>query len=350
MNAFRIFLALVLLVASGGCAKVTPLPHINTDYYPQCYQPFVELHEAQVAMRNRTILTTAGGALAGAVTGAVTGFLTGKNLKATLIGTAIGAVGGGIAGFTVAKIREIDDEQQRLAAYRAGMETDLRNASAVELAALRSLKCYVQEFESLRRDFAGKLISKEDFTKRYAEIRTGIVEIGKITSESKTMLVKRDAEFKDALQADAATKKQNAKLTTVEKSRIRHEKQSKRDAAKYTRQNRKKVRQQRKEPGFDENALLQLANLQSELDRLESNAEKTHKKYPEPQQTPQPTAATHTAPAQPKQQPPVSVKEVASVYNNYPDQIASLEAVERQRLLTLEIMGDVASKSGIDMV
>jgi len=351
MKSFHAILVLMVFVLSSGCAKVTPMPQIKPEYYPQCYQPFVELHEAQIAMRNRTMLTTAGGVVSGALAGALTGFLVGKDLKSTLIGTAVGAVGGGIAGFTVAKIREIDDEQQRLVAYRAGMETDLRNASAVELAALRSLKCYVREFESLRRDFARNLISREDFSKRYSEIRTGIVEIGKITSESQTMLVQRDAEFKEALQADAAAQKQKTRLMTVEKSRIQHEKQAKKDAAKYTRENRKKVRQQRKEPGFDEKTSLHMANIESELERLADNAEKTQKKYSAPQPaTPQPKTAKQSAPVQPEQQKPVSMTEVASVYNSYPDQIVSMEALERQRLLTLEIMGDVAAKSGIDMV
>ncbi len=327
-----------------SCAPVAPMPQITSEYYPQCYAPFVELHEAQVAMRNRIIRTTAGSAFAGATAGALTGLLVGMNLKTTLVGGVVGAVGGGLIGFSVAQIKAIEDEKQRLAAYRTGMEVDLLNASAVELAALRSLRCYVREFESLRKDFAENRIRRETFTKRYAEIRTGILEIGKLTAEAQAMLVRRDAEFNEALRTDATSKTRSNKMTTVEKSRGRHERSSQKEVARYRKENRRKIRQQRTDPDFDEESALQLADLQSELNRLETRAAQRQDAHRTNLRTAASDTSTATAP------PPVSMTKVTAVYNNYPEQIVSMEAVEHQRRLTLEIMGDVAEKSGIDMV
>ena len=58
MSALRLPLTLALLclfIPIVGCAPHTAMPKINAEYYPQCYAPFKQLHDAEVSLRNRTV-------------------------------------------------------------------------------------------------------------------------------------------------------------------------------------------------------------------------------------------------------------------------------------------------------
>lgn len=79
MSALRLPLTLALLclfIPIVGCAPHTAMPKINAEYYPQCYAPFKQLHDAEVSLRNRTVGYTAGGAIAGAARGRASGLST----------------------------------------------------------------------------------------------------------------------------------------------------------------------------------------------------------------------------------------------------------------------------------
>lgn len=361
MKSVRLFLLPAFILAflmNQGCAPRTPMPDIKAEYYPQCYTPFKRLHDSQIALRNRTLGYTAGGTAIGAAGGALIGFLSGGSWQSALVGGLTGALSGGLTGYSLAKIQEIKDEQMRWMAYQRTMGADFVNATDVEIAALQSLKCYIQEFEHLQQDFAAQSITKEEFAKRYAEIRTGITEIGKITGDSHTLLVQREAEFRTALHVEAA--KRNAALAplpTVEERRLHQQEQKRRETAKARKAPPRSKRSRSQKPlqirPAEENGSLALAALKTDLNRLEEQAQQDRQKY----QTQFPTEkGIRPAGAETKQVSapvaavPLSMEQVATTYSTYPDKVLQMEAVEQQRELTLEIMSDAASKTGIDMV
>lgn len=338
-----IFMLMVVFLVTTGCAPKTPMPKINAEYYPQCYTPFKQLHESQVALQKRTIGYTAGGAAGGAAAGALLGFLRGGNWQSTLAGGLVGGLAGGMTGYTLAKIQDIKDQQKRMMAYQVSMRADLANSTDVEIAALQSLRCYIQEFEQLQKNYAAKNITKEEFAKRYAEIRTGITEIGKITSDSHIMLVQRDAEFRTALQGEDGI---GQALPTVEQRRTIREQKNQHGAKrkKDLKKNRKKS--PKTEPALESSSLA-MAELKDELDQLQEDAVAKKTQYSAQIQDSQPGSSNASTTRQPE---PVSVQQVAATFNDYPDKVLSMEAVENQRKKTLEIMNDAAIQSGIDMV
>lgn len=340
-----IFMLMVVFLVTTGCAPKTPMPQINAEYYPQCYAPFKQLHESQIALQKRTIGYTAGGAAAGAAGGALIGLIaSGGNWKSALAGALTGALSGGLTGYTLAKIQGIKDQQKRMMAYQVTMRADLANSTDVEISALQSLKCYIQEFEQLQKNYAAKIITKEEFVKRYAEIRTGITEIGKITSDSHTMLVQRDAEFRTALQGENGI---GQAVPTVEERRVMRDKKAQKVAAKRKRDLKMQRRKSSKREPALENSSQAMAQLKDELDRLQEDAVAKKAQYSAQIQEDQPSSSNASTVKRPV---PVSVQQVATTFNDYPDKVLSMESVENQRKKTLEIMNDAAIQSGIDMV
>lgn len=356
MRKVSIFALIFVFLLTTGCASKIAMPKINAEYYPQCYAPFKQLAESQDRLQKRTLGITAAGAIAGAVGGAAIGLITSGDWKRALIGAVAGGISGGLTGYTIAKIHEIKDQQKRMAAYQVSMKADLINATDVEIAALQSLKCYVQEFQQLQKNYAAKLITKEEFTKRYAEIRTGITEIGRITSDSHTMLVQRDAEFRTALYGEGGIQEP---LPTVEQRRAaaaqkQHALQAK--TAKKTVSKKRRGRKGRSRKVVEPapvNPSLEIAELSKELDQAQEEA-RAEKMRREEQNANKPVSATvkssPSGPAQPAPSGAVSMQQVASTYNEYPDRVLRMETVEKQRQKTLEIMNNAALQSGIDMV
>ena len=358
MSALRLPLTLALLclfIPIVGCAPHTAMPKINAEYYPQCYAPFKQLHDAEVSLRNRTVGYTAGGAIAGAAGGALLGFLlSGGKWEYALAGGVAGGLSGAATGYTMAKLQGIKDDQKRLLAYKRSMDIDMANATEVELAALQSLKCYIQEFEQLQKGLAEQTVTREEYAKRYVEIRTGITELGKITGDSQLLLAQRDAEFRTALQAEATQQNTSLKpLPTVDERRAQHLKQQKKTAAKVRKHPKQKRGKSAAQP--EASASLAIADLKNEIQALEEQAQNDRQRYQPQKETPAQPAATavEPTPATPKATPavlPVSVDQVAETYDAYPTKVLQMEAVERQRQRTLEIMSDAAAKTGIDMV
>ncbi len=341
IHKLSVFALLFVFLLTTGCAVKTPMPKINAEYYPQCYAPFKKLHESQVALQKRTIGYTAGGAVVGAFGGALLGLLRG-NWQSVVIGGVTGAVAGGMTGYNLAKIQDIKDEQKRMMIYQVSMRADLVNSTEVEIAALQALKCYIQEFENLQREYAEKRITKEEFSKRYAEIRTGITEIGKITSGSHTMLVQRDAELRTALQKEKGLEQP---LPTVEERRaIKNQKVHK--AAVKSRKKRQRSRGKTPHVPAPETSSLAMAELKGELDQLQEEAVTKKAQYNIENQK-----NGEAANGSKEQKPaPVSMQQVAATFNDYPDNVLRMETVEQQRKKTLEIMDNAAMQSGIDMV
>jgi hypothetical protein len=292
--------------------------------------PFKRLHEAEVSLRNRTVGYTAGAAVIGAAGGAALGFLlSGGKWEYALAGGIAGGISGAATGYSMAKVQGIKDEQKRLRAYKTSMDIDMANATEVELAALQSLKCYVQEFEQLQKSLAEQTITKEDFAKRYAEIRTGITELGKITNNSQVLLAQRDAEFHTVLLTEAMQQNTSLQpLPTVEERRSQRQAQQNKPAAK-TRKRQKRS----KSAAPEASASLAMANLKNEIQALEAQAYSDQQKYQEAQKTPSAAApaptthATATPPAEPAAAAPaqtVSINHVVETYNAYPDKVLQM--------------------------
>lgn len=345
LNSSKFVFILVLSLCLSACAPKTPMPNINAEYYPQCFAPFKELQEHQSRLQRRVTGYTAAGVATGAAVGALTGLLTG-NWRGAIAGAITGAVVGGLTGFNLAKIEEIKDENRRLVAYRDVIGADLVNATDVEITALRSLKCYVQEFERLQLDYAAQRITKEDFAVRYAEIKSGINELGKITGEAKTLMTQRDMEMRAAIYKESAKSNPNAEaLPSLEQRRMERDRAAQAEIAKRKKSQRKQ--RKRKAPNLEEaSSSIAMSELNAELDKLTAEAQADKVKYQEQKLVPPTSQAEKSSAAV----VPVNIAQITAAYDQYPDKVLQMEAVEQQRLRTLEIMNEAAAKTGIDMV
>ncbi len=209
--------AIVFCVQLCSCAAVQQMPRIHAVYYPQCAEPFRELEQAQKDLIRRTVVA----AVLGASGGALIGALTTKNAKGALVGGLLGGLVGGAAGYVTGKQNQIRDVRERLKSYRLDMRTDISNMSRVEMYAMMSLQCYIREFRSLLGDFKARRITRDEFSKRYAEIRNALQQIGGLLDEAHAQSVRRDREYREALASERALAgkrpKGNRSLAAAEK-------------------------------------------------------------------------------------------------------------------------------------
>lgn len=321
LNRFFLISIVIFSISITSC-----LPHLEIldsmkpNYYPQCYQPFADLENAQDDLIKRTII----GAGVGAVSGAAIGFLSGDT-KGAIIGGSAGLLAGTAIGYGLGKRSQIKNDKERMRSYQADMNADMRNASRVEQYAMASLQCYTREFNDLLVQYKAGKMSKAEVQARYSEIREGMNYISEILVNSKNELLKRDDEYRAAFEAEAKAKnKAVPKVASLEKKRER--------AAK------KRLTTARKGNGSKE-----LHRVTEEVNQRKIQAERKAQKV-EQQEAAQVAAAE-------KNEKGSNVNALSKYYEKqYLDSVVSLEEAENVNQRTLTAISEAAQHAGIDMV
>ncbi len=177
---------LTLCLLSAGCASKYGPQLTQVNYYPQCYRPVAELRQDESSVNTSTGVGAAGGALLGALIG---GLATGK-WEGAAVGAVAGTAGGAVAGHaygTSHYLRQIDGET-------AGMN----RASA---AARVATQCYDRQFKEAATALKTGRITRQDFTDRYTEIRSGLEETSRILKETASAMAEKDQEYQRVLAA-----------------------------------------------------------------------------------------------------------------------------------------------------
>lgn len=322
LNRFLLIPLVILSLLMPACMpKIPGLNQMKPEYYPQCYQPFADLEKAQDELIKRTVI----GAGVGALGGAALGFLKTGNAKGALIGSGVGLIAGTALGYGFGKMKQIQDDRERMRSYQADMNADMRNASRVEQYAMASLQCYTREFNSLLSQYKAGQITKAEMQTRYTEIRRGMKYISEILANSKNELLKRDGEYREAFEAEAKAKNKTApKVISLEKKRVH--------AAKRQPSNKSKS------SGGNE-----LSQITAEVNRRKIQAERKVQKVEQ-------LEAAQVAVVE-KKRGTSSINNISRYYEKqYLDSVVSLEEAESLNQRTLTAMSVAAQHAGIDMV
>lgn len=336
-----VVLLLGVSLSMAGCVPQPKLPQMDVHYYPQCYQPFVDLQASQDALVKRTLISAAVGGAGGAVAGAVA---TG-NYKGALIGGLVGLIGGGAVGYASGKMKEHKDDQERMRSYQADMNADMRNASRVEQYALASLQCYTREFDSLLIQYKYGSVTKEEVQARYKEIREGMSQISLIIARSKSELVTRDKEYREAFAAEAKAQKsvvpQVASLD-VHRQQVKQREQLEK-TKKVTTPGKKRARRSKPPVAAQQQGgQTELHVAGNEIEKRMTQAE-ARTRIIEMQERSQSAVSAGAAPK--------NLEGVSTYYEKqYLDSVVRLEEVESMNERTLAVMSRAAQNAGIDMV
>ena len=322
LNRFLLIPLVILSLLMPACMpKIPGLNQMKPEYYPQCYQPFADLEKAQDELIKRTVI----GAGVGALGGAALGFLKTGDAKGALIGSGAGLIAGTALGYGFGKMKQIQDDRERMRSYQADMNADMRNASRVEQYAMASLQCYTREFNSLLSQYKAGQITKAEMQARYTEIRRGMKYISEILVNSKNELLKRDGEYREAFEAEAKAKNKTApKVISLEKKR---ERTAKRQPSNKPKRN-----------GGNE-----LSQMTAEVNRRKIQAERKVQKVEQ-------LEAAQDAVTE-KKRGTSNINNISTYYEKqYLDSVVSLEEAESLNQRTLTAMSVAAQHAGIDMV
>lgn len=199
-QVFAIALAAVLMLS--GCASKNLPPRMTTvESYPQCYQPIESLRESDQKAARAAVM----GAVGGAVVGGVAGILATGKVEGALIGAGAGALAGGMLGYAAQRQADIKDTRQRYASYVKDITEDIKQMDQMTLAAKASRSCYEQEFEKLTTSYKNNQISKEAFTRRYQEIRSGLSEASALLGQVYAGAKEKERQYVAALEDEAKT-------------------------------------------------------------------------------------------------------------------------------------------------
>lgn len=170
MKRFTVWILVVLLLGTGGCASKYGTRKTAVNYYPACYNPIADLRQNE----HGTAAGTATGAVIGALGGALIGLLaTGGKWQGAVVGGATGGVAGTVAGNIYAKKQQEADDNRRLASYLQDLDGDISNLDLAGAAARTSLQCYDRQFNLLVAAIRAKQIDRQSAAARYAEISSG---------------------------------------------------------------------------------------------------------------------------------------------------------------------------------
>ena len=178
------------------------------------------MREADVKLAEATSLSALGGALAGAIIGVI---VTGK-ITGAVVGGVIGATSGAFVGYSFTKLKQISDENTRFASIRVTANQDLTRANRLQLYAYESLMCYMQEFENAHTLFEQGKIFKDEYLKRFVEIRNAMKELGKTIGNIEGEIARTEKEFSDSFsRTEAPVKKHEYAPQPLVKSTKSHE-------------------------------------------------------------------------------------------------------------------------------
>ena len=335
----------VLSLLTTGCMKIPGLDQMKPTYYPQCYQPFADLEKS----RNELIKRTAIGAGLGAVSGATIGFMATGDPKGALIGGGAGLLAGTVLGYGVGKMRQIEDDKERMRSYQADMNAEMLHASRVEQYTLASLQCYTREFDSLLAQYRAGVLTREEVESRYREIREGMTVISSILASSKDELVKRDREYRGAFEEEAKARNRTApQVISLDDHRQEVEKRARLEQTRQARQKKlaqksRAARKRKSVPSAQVEERSELAKVNDELAIRKAQAEQRTSSMEKREKL-------ETASAE-KKNMPFNVEDVSRYYEKqYLDSVIRLEEAKSMNDRTLAAMSDAARNAGIDMV
>ncbi|MDD2966169.1 MAG: hypothetical protein PHN64_01550 [Desulfovibrionaceae bacterium] len=214
------------MVITAGCQSQYGAQQTAVHYYPQCYRPVQDLR----ADENTTANATAGGAAAGAVGGALLGLLLTGKAEGALAGAVAGGAAGAVGGHMYGKNKAEEQDQQKLQGYLAQLGDEAGAMNRASAAARVATKCYNTQFTAAAKDFKAGRVSRDEFEKRYAEIRSGLQETAYILRTKAENIGASDADFNNALMAEAkapAVNPEQKKARQQTKTQVRQWQQSK---------------------------------------------------------------------------------------------------------------------------
>lgn len=201
-------IAALFLIGTGCTSKYGP-QMTTVNYYPQCYQPISELRQDENSAGKSAAVGAGMGALLGALVG---GLATGK-AEGALIGAAAGGATGAVAGHAYGKNKQDRADKQKMQAYLSQLDGESGAMDRATAAAKVATKCYDQQFQLAAAGFKSGQLTRQDFSNRYTEIRTGLEETARILNNTATTMAQKDAQYQAVLaadQEDAGTQYQNA--------------------------------------------------------------------------------------------------------------------------------------------
>ncbi|MGE4294044.1 MAG: hypothetical protein AB7E32_17790 [Desulfovibrio sp.] len=204
-----IVLMMLLSFLATSCASKYGVQKTQVKYCPECYQPIKELRDAEAQFRK----TVATGTVVGALLGAVVGYATTGKASGVAVGAGAGAAAGAGAGYVAASEQEKRDDNAHMAQYLTKIDGDISGLTRVSAAAKVSLQCYDEQFKSSVQAFKNGAMSKEEFSARYAEIKSGSEEAVAIMGNVVTSAREREAQYQAAIEEQA--KRENRPVPVV---------------------------------------------------------------------------------------------------------------------------------------
>ncbi len=189
------FFLLTLCLLSTGCAGKYGPQLTQVNYYPQCYRSVAELRQDESSVNTSTGVGTAGGALLGALIG---GLATGK-WEGAAVGAVAGAAGGAMAGHAYGTSRQRSQDQEKLAAYLRQIDGETAGMNRATAAAKIAAQCYDRQFKEAAIALKTGRITRQDFTDRYTEIRSGLEETSRILNVTASSMAEKDQEYQRIL-------------------------------------------------------------------------------------------------------------------------------------------------------
>lgn len=190
-------LALICFMATGCTSKYGP-QMTTVNYYPQCYQPISELRQDENSAGTSTAVGAGMGALLGALVG---GLATGK-AEGAVVGAVAGGATGAVAGNVYGKNQQKKTDQQKVNAYLQQLDGESANMDRATAAAKVATKCYDRQFQQAAAEFKNGQLTRQDFSNRYTEIRSGLEETSRILKLTADKMSEKDAQYQQVLTAE----------------------------------------------------------------------------------------------------------------------------------------------------
>jgi hypothetical protein len=169
-------LALAGCVAPGG----TTVPQTTkVNYYPQCYQPVQQLHQADQQFAQSMAVNTALGAAGGAALG---GLISG-NWRGALYGALAGGATAAAGTYAQARFQQEADDERRATLISNDMYHDSSEMQRAVVAARQANSCYNSAFNQVAAGVRRGTMPREEARLRFAEIYDGQRETAAILAQ-----------------------------------------------------------------------------------------------------------------------------------------------------------------------
>jgi hypothetical protein len=172
----------VALLGLAGCVAPggTTVPQMTkVNYYPQCYQPVQQLHQADQQFSQTMAVNTVFGAAGGAALGG----LIGRNWQSALIGAAAGAATAATATYAQARFQQEADDERRATLISNDMYHDSSEMQRAVVAARLANSCYNSAFNQVAAGVRRGAVSRDEARLRFAEIYDGQRETAAILAQ-----------------------------------------------------------------------------------------------------------------------------------------------------------------------